>query len=359
VRVLVTGATGYVGSRLVPRLLDAGHEVVAAVRSEGSTGKFAWGDAVTEALFDIEDPDLIVSATQDVDAVVYLVHSMGEGDFVQKDRDAAEAMANACEKNSVQRIVYLSGLIPHDDLSDHLRSRLEVETVFLESDVPATVLRAAMVIGAGSTSFELLRRMSERVPFTPIPSWMRRTLQPVAVQDVLSLFVGALEGEPRNRHYDIGGEREISYPDLLRLFARTAGLKRPQVIVPLVPVPVVGALVSWIAGMPRGTVTPLIDSLSHDMVCEERDAERDLLDPSYEFLGLEEALERSLAPADEGTERGGDPQAPAPTDPDWSGGSVFVRRGRIRQVPRSLWARLGLGVRTAQARRQDRSTVSR
>ncbi len=134
----------------------------------------------------------------------------------------------------MQRIVYLSGLIPSGDLSDHLRSRLEVETVFLESAVPTVALRAAMVIGAGSTSFELLRRMTERVPLTPIPRWMRRTLQPVAVQDVFSLIVGALRGEPRNRHYDIGGPEQLTYSDLLRLFARTAGLKRHQVVVPWV-----------------------------------------------------------------------------------------------------------------------------
>ena len=350
-RVLVTGATGYVGSRLVPRLLDAGHEVVAAVRSEGSTQRFAWGDAVSETAFDIEEPDLIAAATEGVDAVVYLVHSMGEGDFVQKDRAAAEAMARACEANDVQRIVYLSGLIPPGDLSDHLRSRLEVETAFLESDVPAVVLRAAMVIGAGSTSFELLRRMTERVPLIPIPRWMRRTLQPIAVQDVLSLIVGALRGDPRNRHYDIGGPRQLTYAALLRLFAHTAGLRRPQVVVPLASVPVVGLLVAWISGMPRGTVTPLIDSLAHDMVCQERDAVRDLLEPTHEFLGLEEALERSLAPSRTGTERGGDPQAPAPTDAAWSGGVVSVQDGRIHQAPRSLWARLTLGWRTERARR--------
>ena len=120
----------------------------------------------------------MLDAVEGADAVVYLVHSMEGADFVERDREAAELMALACEKHGVARIVYLSGLVPPGDLSDHLRSRLEVETIFLDSSVPATVLRAAMIVGAGSTSFELMRRMSERVPVVPVPSWMRRSLQP-------------------------------------------------------------------------------------------------------------------------------------------------------------------------------------
>ncbi|MEP7088840.1 MAG: NAD(P)H-binding protein [Nocardioidaceae bacterium] len=351
-RVLVTGATGYVGSRVVPALVEEGHDVVAATRKEGAVEEFAWSADVTTVMFDIEDEDTVTSALEGIDAMVYLVHSMGEGDFVTKDREAAQSVAAAAEKHGVQRIVYLSGLIPDDGLSDHLRSRLEVEKVFLDSEVPATVLRAAMVIGSGSTSFELLRRMTERVPITPIPRWMCRTLQPIAVQDVVHLIAGALRGEPRNRHYDVGGSRQVTYPELLSLFARAAGLRRPQVVLPWVPVAVVGFIVSAISGMPRGTVAPLVESLSHDMVCSEHDAERELADDGHEFLDLQDALERSLNPVPRGTEEHADPQAPAPTDPDWSGGVVSVAGGRIRQAPRSLLGALLLGLRTGRARRQ-------
>jgi len=216
----------------------------------------------------------------------------------------------------VERLVYLSGLIPDGDLSDHLRSRLEVEEVFLDAPVPATVLRAAMVVGAGSTSFELLRRLSQRVPLTPIPRWMRSRLQPVAIEDVVHLLAGALEGEPRNRKYDVGGDEVLSYPELLAVFAEVAGLRRLQVIVPWAPQELVGRIVALITRMPRTTVTSLVESLRHDMVCTEDDVRRDLAGADHEFVRVAEAFARSLdSTGPEGTAPTGDVQAPALTDP--------------------------------------------
>ncbi len=315
-RVLVTGATGYVGSRLIPDLLQHGHEVYAAVRREGSADQHAWRDEVTPRLFDIEDPDLIRSSVVGMDAVIYLVHSMEDGDFVTKDRKAAEHMAAACAEAGVGRIVYLSGLVPDGDLSEHLRSRLQVEQVFLESDVPATVLRAAMVIGSGSTSFEILSRLTRRVPLTPIPAWMDTELQPVAIEDVVHLVCGALRDEPRNRHYDVGGDEVVSYPDLLATMADVMHLRRRQVTLPWAPQRLVGMVVARLTGMPPTTVTSLVESLSHDMVCAEDDARRDLAAPEHRFVPLTEAFQRSLDDRGaEGTTRAGDVQAAAATDP--------------------------------------------
>lgn len=318
--VLVTGATGYVGSRLVPSLLAAGHQVRAATRDLESLGDYAWAHQVTGVCLDVSDTESLLAAVRDVQAVVYLVHSMSDdGDFVEQDRAAAERTVMACEAEGVDRLVYLSGLVPEDgELSDHLRSRLDVEEIFVNSEVPATVLRAAMVIGAGSTSFELMRRMSERMPVTPIPRWMLRRLQPVAIEDVVLILTNALEGEPRNRHYDVGGDDVLTYREMLALFAKIAGLRRPQVVLPLVPSCAVSEIVTRVSGLPRGTVTALVASLSHDMVCRENAVRRDLV-PGHQFLSIREAFERSLRGDTGATTLDGDIQGEAETDPEWVG----------------------------------------
>ncbi|HET8768371.1 MAG TPA: epimerase, partial [Pedococcus sp.] len=240
-------------------------------------------------------------------------------------REGAYNAAHAAVRARVGRIVYLGGLVPdvpEGDLSPHLRSRLEVEQVFGDSGVPTWALRAAMVVGAGSTSFEIMRQLSRRLPVQVVPSWMRSAVEPVAASDVVAALAGALTATGAGRTYDVGSGERMSYAALLRLYARLAGGRALQVPA-LLPTAFVARVAPLFTDVPASTVRSLVASLRHDMVCRDEDYVRDLLGPGSRPVPVADAIARALAasnPSGSGASGAGvvDPLGPLPTDPAWA-----------------------------------------
>lgn len=320
-KILVTGATGYVGGRLVPLLLKLGHDVRTTTTKPDREQPW-WSDRVETVVMDALDHDQVASACEGVDAVYYLIHGMGGNDFAETDRKAATNFADGVRAHGVDRIVYLSGLVPDvadADLSEHIKSRREVERIL--SGVPATVvvLRAAVLLGSGSTSFEIIRQVSERLPVHTLPTWMNSMVQPIALVDALEAMVGALHYAGPSRHFDVGGPDQLRYGALLDAYTSHAGLTRLQLEVPLTPTALIGTLVGSLTDVPRPTVEALVESLHHDMVAGDVDFREMLLPEGHRLVGLDEAFRRSLA-APATAPEDADPMGPLPQDPVWASG---------------------------------------
>lgn len=269
-KALVFGASGYIGTNLVPRLLDAGVSVVAAARHIDVLEGRNW-DAVELVEADALDPATLVRACEGVDVAFYLVHSMASGsDFAVRDRAAAANFRDAAARAGVGRILYLGGLQPPQDASEHLRSRLETGEVLRRGPVPVTEVRAGIIVGAGSAGFEVIRDLANHLPIMTTPRWVRSRTRPIALADLLSYLV-ALAQEPATagRIYDVGGPETLSYGDMLSGFAKLRG-KRCLII----PVPVLTPRLSsyWlglVTAVPASVARPLIDGLRHDLIPDD------------------------------------------------------------------------------------------
>lgn len=313
-RILVLGATGYIGSRLVPELLDRGYHVVAATSRTPTPERFPWGHQVDWVRCDVADADEVAVALEGVDAVCYLVHSLSSRTFSDLDRLGARTVRRAIDAAGVPRLVYLSGLVPQvprDELSEHISSRLEVEEELLASSASSVALRAGVVIGAGSTSFEVIRQLGTLLVLQPIPLWLRSRVQPIAATDAVRALVEALEeGSTLTGAVDIGGPDVLRYPRLLAAYARAARLLRIRVPVAMVPTPIAALGTAGLVQAPFWTVNALVDSLRHDMVC--RPEATWVPADGRRLLGVREAMQRAVR-ATPGTA-----EAPLPSDPDWT-----------------------------------------
>ncbi|WP_225825413.1 SDR family oxidoreductase [Streptomyces naphthomycinicus] len=353
-RCLVTGASGYIGGRLVPELLAAGHRVRCLARSPGKLRDHPWAGDVEVVRGDVTDADSVAGAMRDVDVAYYLVHALGSGEgFEETDRRAARVFGEQAKAAGVRRIVYLGGLapagVPEDQLSPHLRSRAEVGRILLASGVPTAVLRAAVIIGSGSASFEMLRYLTERLPVMITPSWVRTRIQPIAVRDVLRLLVGGARlPDDVSRSFDIGGPDVLTYRDMMIRYARVAGLPRRLIV----PVPVLTPRLSslWVGlvtPVPAAIARPLTESLRHEVVCHEHDIARYVPDPPGHPLAFDEAVRLALRKVRDAAVSTrwssaavpGAPSEPLPTDPDWAGGSLYTdRREAVVDAPaHELW----------------------
>jgi uncharacterized protein YbjT (DUF2867 family) len=327
-RIAITGATGYIGGRLAPRLLDAGYSLRCLVRTPRKLEGRQW---TADPRVEIREADLtnitaLAAELSGCAAAFYLVHSMmsARGAYARRDLQLARAFAQAARDAGVGRLIYLGGLgETGPDLSAHLSSRRDVEAALASTGVPVTVLRAAMIIGSGSASFEILRYLVQRLPVMITPKWVSTRCQPIAVDNVLGYLVGVLAApESAGATFDIGGSETLPYSGIMRIMAEELGLARRWII----PVPVLTPRLSsyWIhlvTPLSASIARPLAEGLKNEVICREDRITR--LIPQ-ELLDVRGAIRAALSQVSSRlVETNWSMAGPMPGDPDWSGGTVF------------------------------------
>ncbi|MCX7874603.1 MAG: NAD(P)H-binding protein, partial [Melioribacteraceae bacterium] len=236
-KILLTGATGYIGKRLLPSLLDKGYEVICCVRDKTRFPKEGFYSHPSIKLFEVDflKPTSITEELKDIDAAYYLIHSMSSGisDFEKLESETAQNFVTLINKTSAKQIIYLSGITNEKKLSSHLNSRKNVEEILKRGNVPVTTLKAGIIVGSGSASFEIIRDLVEKLPIMIAPRWLKTKHQPIAIRNVVECLTGVLLNQKTfGKDYDIGGPDIISYKEMLLQFAEARGLKRKIYSVP-------------------------------------------------------------------------------------------------------------------------------
>lgn len=349
IRALVTGSTGYIGGRLVPHLLEAGHQVRALARDPARLTGVPWHAQVEVATGDLADIESMVAACQGIDVVYYLVHSMGSSkNFAAEEARAAGNLVAAARRTGVRRVVYLGGL--HDEgkqLSPHLASRKAVGDVLLDSGLEAVILQAGVVVGSGSASFEMIRHLTDRLPVMTTPKWVHNKIQPIAVADVLYYLVAAATADvPASRAWDIGGPDVLEYGDMMRTYADVAALgNRYLIVLPFLTPTIASLWVGTVTPIPPGLARPLIESLECDAVMRDHAIDAVIPRPGGGLTPYRRAVALALNRAAHGVADATwassrtAPAEPLPSDPSWAGEIVYtdVRTQVLTAGPDRVW----------------------
>ncbi|MGW8224467.1 MAG: SDR family oxidoreductase [Anaerolineales bacterium] len=293
--VLVTGATGYVGGRLVPALLESGYRVRVLVRDAARLEGRSWLHRVEVSVGDVFKPETLEAALRNVDVAYYMIHSMMDSkDFHQRDVIAARNFGEAAREADLKRIIYLGGLgEPEADLSQHLRSRQQTGEVLRESGVPVTEFRAAIIVGSGSISFEMIRYLTERLPVMICPQWVYTKVQPIGINDVLAYLVKAIDHpESAGKIIEIGGKEVLTYGEMMTEYANVRGLKRRLIPVPVLTPRLSSHWVNWITPIPSKIAQPLIEGLRNEVITHDNLAQE--LFPRIKPVSYRQAVKSAL-----------------------------------------------------------------
>lgn len=351
---LVTGSTGYIGGRLIRELLSHGYRVRILARNAARLKEHPWIDEVELIEGDAFDVEVVNKALKGVDVAYYLMHSLMEkNDFESQEQKMAKIFGEAAKQNKTKRMIYLGGIVPPEaELSPHMSARATTGQILRDSGVPTIELRAGIVIGSGSASFEMLRYLTERLPFMITPKWLNIRIQPIAVRDVLRYLVGsAALDKSISGVFDIGGPDVFTYKTMMQKYAEAAGLRKRIIV----PVPVMTPKLSsgWV-----GLVTPvpytlakrLVASLKNEVVAADDRIRKLIPDPKGGLTSFKKAVELALVRIKNRhvETRWSDasiswtPSDPLPTDPDWAGGSLYkdVRTKTTTDSLESVWARI-------------------
>lgn len=294
-KILVTGATGYIGGRLVQSLLESRYAVRVMVRDPDRLQGRSWIEHVEVIRGDVFIPQTLIDAMQGITVGYYLIHSMSSSDdFHERDLVAAKNFGLAAEKCNVERIIYLGGLgNPDANLSEHLKSRQETGQMLAKTGVPVTEFRAAVIVGSGSISFEMIRYLTERIPVMICPRWVFTRVQPIAISDILSYLTGALEApESSGKIIEIGGADVITYGDMMMGYAKERGLKRILLPVPVLSPSLSSYWVHWMTPVPASITKPLILGLRNEVIVRDKSAEE--IFPNISPVDYSSAVKRAL-----------------------------------------------------------------